>query len=136
MEFSRTIKLSNHEKIVGNVELSCSLIDNIATIHYTDSNSVSGKAAGPSFFYALAEIRESYKHNNIFLLCFGSKRNVFPGGLTSESSFGELAYEFNENEKDPIVVNIFDSIDLSELPLIGDLKEQKEKRRESIRGQR
>ncbi|SHO59277.1 hypothetical protein [Vibrio quintilis] len=133
MKFSRTVLLAKGSEIVGEIELNCSVVKNTVYISYIDSFSEKGNKNSSGFFYALAEIREDYSEKELVLLCKGSQESVFPGGLTSESSFGELAYEMDDIIGEPKVVNIFDSIGISDLKSVASIEEQKLKRLNIIR---
>ncbi len=138
MSFSKTIKLVRKEKIVGEIELNCSISGNLVSIIYADNLLIKkGEKVGPSYFYLLAEIREEYEEQGVFLLCKGAQLSVFTGGLTSDSSLGLLAYEILDNNfQEHNVVNIFDDIDVSEVCLIASFDEQKDNRRKILRKQR
>lgn len=58
---------------------------------------------------------------------------MFPGGLTSDSSFGELAYQIDASSGEKEVVNIFDSICLEKVNFLAGISEQKEMRRAMIK---
>ncbi len=133
MNFLKSIPLAKQGNVVGKILLDCSLNETDVSISYQDNLSNSGKKSGPSFFYVLAEIREEYSEQDIFLLCKGAQKSVFPGGLTSESTHGEVAYEIIVSQDNQSVVNIFENIDISNLESIVSLDEQKANRRLIIR---
>jgi len=61
-------------------------------------------------------------------MCTGSLTGVFPGGMTSESSHGELSYKFDEVTGDKEVVNTFDSVPIEGIYIIFTISEKKAKR--------
>lgn len=136
MEFSKSIELSDKKQVVGELQLKCSVVDNAAIISYSDTFSTQGTKSGPSFFYVLADIRSEYGSKGMVLLCKGAQESVFPGGLASDSSFGELAYEILSVDDEPAVVNIFDRISMSEIETVVGLNEQKNKRRDVLRNKK
>jgi hypothetical protein len=133
VEFYKSIDLARNGEIVGQIELDCSVTKQEVSISYVDSFLEKGKKGGPSFFYVLAEIREEYRKKELLLLCKGALLTVFPGGLTSDSSFGELAYEISNAVDDQKVVNVFDSVDITDIKTIASFDQQKKNRREIIR---
>ena len=132
MEFSRSIELARQDEVIGIVHLNCQVNKAAARIDYKDSIGNSGSFFGSDFFYIMADLRQTYMSKDIYLLCTAGLINVFPGGLTSESSFGEIAYKFNEITGEKITVNIFDPIKIENLGLLSNLPDQKKHRRSMI----
>ncbi|MEQ3692475.1 MAG: hypothetical protein ACJA2K_002180 [Thalassolituus sp.] len=127
------IELHNGKKICGEVEFSLNLEKSSVRIRYTDTEGRKGEFSGHDFFYVLADIRKIYSDIGYKLLCKGALSNVFTGGLTSESSFGELAYQIDEKTGSKAVVNVFDKISQDEITNIDSFEMQKEKRRSIIK---
>ena len=127
------IELHNGKKSCGEVELSLNLGKSSVKIRYSDTEGRKGEFLGHDFFYVLADIRKAYSDIGYKLLCKGALSNVFAGGLTSESSFGELAYQIDEKTGSKAVVNVFDKISQDEITNIDSFEVQKEKRRSVIK---
>ncbi|NQY66041.1 MAG: hypothetical protein HRT38_20655 [Alteromonadaceae bacterium] len=133
MTFTRKIKLAHEDMIVGELNISCSIGKSSVSIDYKDELGREISLDGRDFFYLLAKIRENYAENRVLLLCKGSLRDVFPGGLTSESSFGELAYHFDEFNREKTVINIFDPVTIKDIKLLSNFSKQKEQRKAAIK---
>lgn len=133
MTFTRKIKLAHENMIVGELDVSCSIGKSLVSIGYKDELGKEVVLDGRDFFYLLAKIRETYAKNRVLLLCKGSLRDVFPGGLTSESSFGELAYHFDELNKKKSVINIFDPVTIEDIESLSNFSKQKERRKAAIK---
>ena len=127
------IELHNGRKICGEIELSLNLEKSLMKIKYSDTKGRKVEFSGHNFFYILADVRKFYNDIGYKLLCKGSLSNVFTGGLTSESSFGELAYQIDEKTGSKAVVNVFDKISQDEINNIDSFEMQKEKRRSVIK---
>ena len=128
-----TIKMVKNGKDVGALEItSFSNGTDPVVLSYNDHNGFCGTVYGPDYFEALSQIREKLSNENISLLCKGSKLNVFPGGLESEQSMGEISYE--EVQGNYIPVNIFEESNISEIDPNCSYEMQKDARRKAIRG--
>lgn len=133
MGFERNIKICRQNSLIGDLKLDCNVNASSVSIHYRDWLGKEGEVEGDDFFRLLGELREVYSQEGFLLMCTGSLIGVFPGGLTSESSHGELAYKFDEVTGDKEVVNIFDPLPLEDVHLISTLSEQKAKRMSVIK---
>ena len=127
------IKLASDGTAIGCVSVSWEIKNNGVEVHFKDDLGNEGEIVSRCLFYALSDIREYYSKNNVVLLCKGSLNNVFVGGLTSSSSFGELAYQL-EGNVDPAgsIINIFDSIGINDIAKVGSFESQKKKRMEWV----
>ena len=104
----RKIELYDGNTHCGEVELTLIVGRSTLIIKYVDSEGRSGELSGHDFFYILSDLRKEYNNIGFKLLCKGALLNVFSGGLTSESSHGELAYQIDEYSGSKVVVYIFD----------------------------
>jgi hypothetical protein len=82
------------------VSLSISA-DQIPLIHVNGSN----------YFDCLCQIREVLEKQNLFLLCQGAVKNVYPSGMSISMGLGVMAYrlEMGMQAQRSTLVNIFDS---------------------------
>lgn len=128
MGFTRNIKICRQSSLIGDLKLDCYVNESSVSIRYRDWLGKEGEVEGVDFFRLLGELREFYSQEGFLLMCAGSLIGVFPGGLTSESFHGELAYKFDEVTGDKEVVNIFDPVPIEDVNLIATLSEQKAKR--------
>ena len=133
MKFFRSVELVESNRVVGEIELECSIVQSSISIRFKDCFGSNGEMLGQDFFYVLADLRKWYEEKGVFLLCVGGLLDVFPGGLTSDSSFGELAYQIDASSGEKEVVNIFDSICLEKVNFLAGISEQKEMRRAMIK---
>ncbi len=102
----------------GNEKATLTVSENEITVQYGDQ-SISKKGEYP--FMVLKEIREALDKKNIFLLVNGSRRDVYPSGL---SLMGTNAYiqTFGKPCSLQDLVDIFDETD--RIDMIGTVNEQ------------
>lgn len=127
-----TIKMARNGKEIGDLEVtSYEGANGIVVLSYKDSFGRSGDVSGFDYFEAFSKIRDIFVGAGVALLCKGSRLNVFPGGLESEQSRGEISYE--EVHGDFIPVGIFEPSEISQLDESCTYEMQKEARRLAIR---
>ena len=131
--FDRKLPLFGESRVQGEVYLTCCITNDGVSISYKDNMSGAGFVESNSFFFALSDIRKDYQKKGVDILCKGAELHVFPGGLLSESTHGELAYEINPVSGEKTEVNIFASVSESHIDLIASIEDQKEERRRVIR---
>jgi len=127
-----TIKMARNGKEIGNLGVtSYEDVTGTVVLSYKDGFGRSGEVSGFGYFEAFSKIREIYAAAGVYLLCKGSKLNVFPGGLESEQSLGRISYEEMHGEFIP--VGIFDQSEISQLDEGCTYEMQREARRAAIR---
>jgi len=129
------IELVKDGNQIGFINIKVSRTDNplIFSIFYSDTIENSGNFTCDDLFLGLSTIRGIYDQLNIKLLCEGSMDNVYPGGLASEESQGEIAYKYNKYSNSYEQVNIFKPVDITLVDHIVTSDTQKENRRQAIR---
>lgn len=126
------IDIAKGASIIGKVKLTAKLLDNKIQLDYLDSFSEEGSIVEEDYFSALGSLQNLYTERNCHLLCAGCHIDVYPGGLTSEESLNEMAYKFSDKDKTINLINIFTSLDISEIENLADNKAQKAQRRAAI----
>jgi len=112
----RVVKIKSAESIIKGELL---IADNEITLLY-DQNRIVKK--GEYAFFILMEIREELEKVNMFMLINGSRKDVYPSGMTA---VGHMAYiqTLDKSTLREDLVNIFD--ETNEHDLIGTVVEQK-----------
>tara|TARA_B100000678_G_C17865932_1_gene365197 strand:- start:97 stop:489 length:393 start_codon:yes stop_codon:yes gene_type:complete len=117
-----------NDELIGEMTMNCAVRGSFASIYYQDCFGFYETLEGDDFFNILARIRRKYAEEGIALLCAGGLLDVYPGGLKSESSHGELAYRMDDKTGYKETVNIFDPIPCSDVSLLSDVSDQKNNR--------
>ena len=82
---------------------------------YIDSEGRKGKLISDSSYDLLWSLNDVYRNLGCEILCIGLLSNVYPGGLTSESTFQIAAYQIEPENRLKRKVNIFDEIDVTDI---------------------
>jgi hypothetical protein len=94
---------------------------------------LAGKAyAGVDYFWLFSELRTNLIEKGLRPLVIGAKRNVFAGGLLSETSLGFILHMFDDHGDATTNVRIFDPVDISEASDIVSFDVQKAHRKALI----
>lgn len=125
----KDIHLISNNKPIGTLFIEGKINNKGALVNYSDNiDNKTYSISEYSFFEALSVIREKYTKNNIQILCKGCTIDVYPGGLLSDETFGEFAYEIDSKSLEKKVVNIFDPITIENKKLISSILEQENQR--------
>lgn len=118
---------------VGEVSASPAIKNGEAYIECVDTFGDRYNFSGDDFFLLLKKLGSVYEINGMQLLCNGMLIDVFPGGLASEETLGEIAYKFDEASGVISKVNIFHCSKEAGLENLSSFECQKNTRRAAIR---
>jgi len=83
------------------------------------------QSEGDDLFEAFLEIRKQLSNKDIFLLCNGSRRNIYPSPMLRQSNGGKKAYllRLGVPARREDIVNIFDPIERNDIDTTESQKE-------------
>lgn len=112
------------EKTVG-IKIEDKAFD--ATLSYAESppwsmslylnNGLIADSDGADLFDALAGLRNKLAEQNMLIVCYGARRNVYPSSMSRSMGAGVMAYQLSlgKQARRTDMVNIFDKCDDSEI---------------------
>jgi len=122
----------NGPAIQNQIEITTFLTNAQPTITYNDGNDLTGTLTGEDYFELLCTLRSIASSQGKDILCQGSLINVYPGGLASDQSLGEIAQKYDSNKKTFGEVAIFSPASASDIKNIALPEDQKAHRRKAI----
>jgi len=103
--------------------------DNFCELYISIDNTINKVFLGSDYFVSLNKLRDwVYEWEYLYPMCKGSLINVYPSRMSRQMSKGIKAYNLTlgKQTKENDLIDIFDSVDISQTDNLSTVQEQKE----------
>jgi len=129
VEIERQVIVSDKAKLFFEAHIQGSMNDDVAKLSLFSKEVRFTDIEGRDFFDCLVKLRQLLEKNQLFILCQGSAKNVYPSRMARDMSSGLKAYSLELGKKTSIeqLVEIFDPAPVEAVGLIVEQNEFFEK---------